>query len=449
MQTVTVAGAHGQTVTLNFDTDANADLARKLAAAITAGVNDTSIVPVDRTGIFPPPVPSGKTGELVQQTNGLTILSKGYDAVVDTANNAVIYGSGDKDESVLSSTGNLKFFAPGGSGTVAAGGGNNLIVISPADKGGWSINTGNGNDQILALGSGDDTINPGGGNNAISLGDGNNVVESTGDDTVVAGSGAETIAAFGPQILIYGNASKLNFTDVSGSATVIGGTGSDTFFGADGPDFVRGGTGGNNFLMAGFGGATLYGGGNGDQLYANGDQGQALHAGGGNETLVGAFSGGADTFYGGSGKTQIIGGSGNDTFVAGTGAATVTAGIGQDMFVFNNGQAGGKELVFNFTSGQDTIDLQGYGKHAIDQALDSQKVKGNTDTITLSDNTQVTFVGVTNLTASDFIATPGTGDDGDHDHGSGHGHGHGHGHGNGDSDGSDHVRNIVTGHSQS
>lgn len=445
MQTVTVAGAHGQTVTLNFDTNANADLARQLAAAITAGVNSASIVPVDRTGIIPPAVPPGKTGELVQQTDGLTILSKGYDAVVDTADNAVIYGSGDKDESVLSSTGNLKFIAAAGSGTVAAGGGNNLIMISPGDKGGWSINTGNGNDQIMALGSGDDVINPGGGNNAIMLGSGHDVIQSTGDDTVVAGSGAETIAAFGPQILIYGNASKLNFTDVGGSATVFGGTGSDTFVGADGPDLVRGGTGGNNFLMAGFGAATLYGGGNGDQLYSNGVQGQVLHAGAGNETLSGAFSGGADTFYGSSGRTQIIGGFGNDTFVAGSGAATVTAGLGQDMFVFNNGQAGGRELINAFVSGQDTIDLQGYGKHAIDKALDSQQVKGNTDTITLSDNTKVTFVGVTNLTASDFITTPGTGSDGDHDHDDSHGHGHGHG----DDDGHDHIRSIVTGHSHS
>jgi len=110
MATVTVAGAHGQTVTLSFDTNANAVLAQKLADAITSGVQAGSILPAVDTDGPPPPVPAGKTGEFVITENGAVILPQRYDAVVNTANDAIVFGSGDAGESVLSSIGNLTFF---------------------------------------------------------------------------------------------------------------------------------------------------------------------------------------------------------------------------------------------------------------------------------------------------------------------------------------------------
>lgn len=390
MPTVTVAGAHNQTVTLHYDSTTNAALARQLAAAITNGVNGGSIVPAVDTDGPPPSVPGGKTGEFVQTKDGVTVLPHGYKAVVDTAHDAVIYGSGDKGESVLASNGNLSFFATGGSGTVVGGGGHSLIFVPGNDAGAWSINTGNGDDTILALGNGRDTISAGGGHNAITLGDGNDRVTSTGDDTVVAGSGHETINAIGSgKDVVYGSGGTLFFVDAGAGATVFGGTGSDTFFGGSGPDVVHGGSAGHNFLQAGDGVATLFGGGNGDRLLAAGGQGQALHAGAGNETLFGGAAYGADTFYGGSGSTQITGGS------------------GKDVFAFVDGQAGGKATVQGFAHGRDLIDLEGYGKNAVKDALQSQHLVGLNNTITLSDNTTVTFIGVGKLTASDF--TGGTG----------------------------------------
>ena len=56
MSIVTVLGAHGQIVSLSFDTDANAALAGKLAAAITAGVRNGSIAPAADTDGPPPPL---------------------------------------------------------------------------------------------------------------------------------------------------------------------------------------------------------------------------------------------------------------------------------------------------------------------------------------------------------------------------------------------------------
>jgi hypothetical protein len=159
-----------------------------------------------------------------------------------------------------------------------------------------------------------------------------------------------------------------------------------------------------------------------------GSKGQALHAAGGHETLNGAFASGADTFYGSSGTTQMY------------------AGLGHDTFVFTDGQGGGKSTIQGFSHGKDLVDLQGYGKDAVADALKSQHVSGGSDTITLSDGTKVTFANVTSLTASDFVTSSGgssggggsgggsvggaSGGDCDDGRGSGHGH-HGH-------DGDDH-----------
>jgi Ca2+-binding RTX toxin-like protein len=441
MPTVTVAGTQGQVVSLTYDSAANAALAQKLAAAITFGLQAGTVVPAVDTDGPPPPVPAGKTGEWVQTQDGTAILPAGYKAVVDTAQDAIIFGSGDTGESVLSSTGDLNFFASKGSGTVAAGGGDNRIVLLSSDTGSWSINTGNGDDDVLAGGTGNDTVNAGGGENSITLGTGHDIVLSTGDDTVIAGSGEETIAATGKhRDLVYGNSSKLFFVTTEGSATIFGGTGSDTFFGGKGTDLVYGGTGGNNFLVAGTGHATLFGAGNGDQLFGMGNKAQALHAGAGNETLFGGA--GADTFYGGSGSSQIFGGFGADTFVAGTGGATITAGLSSNLFAFYNGQAGGTESISGFVSGRDLIDLQGYGTNEVTKALKSQQLTPGGDVITLSDHTTITFAGIGSLSASDFVTSSGSAGGTESISGS---KGHHAGMGDGDVDNHAHLRNGILG----
>jgi len=129
----------------------------------------------------------------------------------------------------------------------------------------------------------------------------------------------------------------------------------------------------------------LFGGGDGDQLFASGAAGQELHAGAGNETLNGVFASGADTFFASTGNTTIAGGG------------------GPDLFVFTNGQSGGTDLIQNFMSGQDTINLQGYGKNEVADALKSQTVAAGSVTITLSDSTKITFANVGSLTAKDFF----------------------------------------------
>lgn len=413
MPHVTVLGANNQTVTLTYDSAGNAAIAAQIAAAITHGVEDGSIIPVNGgSGAVqvPPPLPAGKLGEYVQKHDGLSSMLPGYADVVVTAASATVLGSGDANEAILSSEGHLTFIATGGSGTVVAGGAQHghshadgdLIIVPGSDGGNWGIYTGGGNDTVLALGGGNDTIAAGSGHNSIVLGDGNDSVQSTGNDTITTGGGHDTIDATGAtRDLVLGGAGDLTFVGGSGSVTLFGGAGSDTFMGGSGRAVIYGGQGGNNSLLGGTGRATLFGGGSGDSLYAQGTKGQDLFAGIGNETLSAASSSGRDSLVAGSGADSLIGGSGKDTFVGGTGSATMLGGSGHDVFSFIKSLNGGTDLVVNFTS-VDKIDLQGYGPHAVQNALDSQTFANGSVTITLSDNTRVTFAGLSELTKGDF-----------------------------------------------
>jgi Ca2+-binding RTX toxin-like protein len=445
---VTVLGSQAQIVTLSYDSSSNAALATQLAGLITDGIRTLEIIPASDASGRLPPVPRGKTGEYTQLDSGTTILPRGYDAYVTTAPNAVAFGSGDANESILSGeTTNLTFIAGDGSGTVVAGGGTNRLVIAASDRGAWSLNTGNGNDVILALGSGDDTIAAGAGRNAILLGTGSNLVMSVGDDTVTAGNsggaatsgrgdeggdhrgirggkdsgsdqseskrqgmspgaGADTIDATGAKSdVVFGGSGDLLFLGGSGGATIFGGSGSETYIGgAGGSQVVHGGSAGSNFLFAGDGAATLFGGGNGDNLFAFGDHDQTLIAGSGRETLSAAFSGGNDLLIAGSGNNSLVGGTGADTFVGGSGHDTVFAtNPGASLFEFIKGQAGGTELVQDVFAATDVhIHLSGYGAGEAAHALTSQHAAGGGVTISLTDGTKVTFQNISHLNSSNF-----------------------------------------------
>jgi len=423
MPSVTVLGVSHETITLNYDSAANAHIATIIAAAITRGIENGSVTAVG--GGFgaiqiPPPLTGGKIGEFVQSHDGLSIMLPGYKDVVVTAGIATVLGSGDANEAILSSEGELTFIATGGSGTVVAGGahdpsrrndargngrghaGGDLVIVPASDNGNWGIYTGGGNDTVLALGGGNDTIAAGGGHNLIELGGGHDSVLSTGHDTIHTGSGSDTIDATGDaRDLVLGGTGRVVFVGGAGAVTLFGGAGSDTFEGGSGRAVVYGGQDGHNSLLGGSGTATLFGGGAGDHLFAQGAKTQALIAGTGNETLSAMTATGNDSLVAGSGKDLLIGGSGNDTFFGGTGASTMDGGSGKDIFAFVKSLDGGTDVVMNFTSA-DKIDLQGFGKHAVEDALTSQTFANGSVTITLPDNTRVTFAGISQLTKSDF-----------------------------------------------
>ena len=409
MASVTIVGSGSQTMSLSFDATANYALAQKLAAQINKGVaNGTIVTSTDGTV----PLAHGVTGAYLQTLGGFVSLPPGY---TSDASNVASFGpaevlsfsgaSGQKDLSDEHT--DLTFIAPAGSGSVVAGGGNNQLRVG--GPGNWSLNTGSGNDIIAAIGSGNNTIEAGGGNNALYLGSGHDLIISVGNDSILGGSGAETVnATGGGRDFVQGGASDLLFLGGTAGATILGGSGSDTYFGSTNPhvakQLVIGGSAGNNLLWAGDGAATLGGGGSGDQLFAYGQSGQVLTAGSGNETLTAAFSGGNNSLTAGSGSDQLIGGTGADTFAGGKGADTVIAGTGADVYAFIKGHAGGTELVQGiFDPAAIRISLQGYGPHEVAEALASQHVAAGSVTIDLSDGTRVTFQNVTELQKSNFV----------------------------------------------
>jgi Ca2+-binding RTX toxin-like protein len=406
MYTVTVAGAHGQTTTLTFDSAANAALATQIAAQIANSIAHHSEI-AENSAYGPPPPLNGLRGLWTQSTSGVTILPKGYDDVVSNAANAVIFGSDDPNENILTGAGNLTFVAAGGSGTIDTGAGLDLISILASDTGSWKIRTGGGNDAILDYGRGHDTIVAGSGHNQILLGGGVYQVVSVGNDVITDGAGAVTINAAGSTgksgEVVFGGSGSLNFIGGAGNATIIGGSGSETVAGGSGALYAAGGRKGDNLLTGGTGQATLFGGGNGDTLIAAGSAAQQLHAGSGNETLLGGSATGSDTFYGGAGKDLITGGHGADTYVAGSGHATVNAVGSSNVFEFIHGHSGGTMVVDDLTSASQVhIVLSGYGSHQVANAVAGQISGANSVTVTLSDHTQITFENITHLTARNF-----------------------------------------------
>ncbi len=251
---------------------------------------------------------------------------------------------------------------------------------------------------------GNDTITTGTGTNLIVPGSGSDIIVAHGTDTILPGAGGvDTVFAVGHVIEGVG-AGTLFFINGQNTSTVIGGgTGNAFINGGSGGGLFAAGAGGGSLVFAGTGASTVFGVANGDVLFAGGSAPDLLLAGGGNETLTGIGSTGANVLRGGSGNDLIGGGAGAETFYAGLGSDTFLGGSGADLYVFADGDAGGRDLVVGFYQGKgDLVSLQGYGPDAVSTVLAQQTASGAGTTITLGDNTSITFAGVSHLTASDF-----------------------------------------------
>jgi Ca2+-binding RTX toxin-like protein len=422
MPTVTVAGATNQVFGVSYSATDAAGGARTLANIITQQVRSGAAGPFT---VYDGSNSRTATGVLaVSSVDNLMALGAGVkDVIVNGGNgdgaqaNSIIGAAGMSGVNVLADGGGLYYFTGAGStGKIVAGDGNNVIGTATAGGGAFTIQTGSGNDIILAL-TGNNTIAAGTGMNRIFLGTGNNVVFSSGADTIAGAAGtsptapgaggSDTIAVTGSNSdLVFGRTSNIYFINGSGQSTVSGGTGSDTVFaGAGGGEFFAG-SGGNSVLVGGAGKATFVGTANGDNLQAGGSLGDVLLAGAGNETLTGSNSTGNDTFRAGTGSDALILGSGSDTVIAYTGSATVYGGTGTFLFAAVNGSAGGTDVLTNFDVAKgDRVGLFNYGPNAVQAALATATVNTagtGATTITLSDNTKITFNGVTNLNSSYF-----------------------------------------------
>ncbi|SLN21911.1 RTX-I toxin determinant A from serotypes 1/9 [Pseudoruegeria aquimaris] len=154
-----------------------------------------------------------------------------------------------------------------------------------------------------------------------------------------------------------------------GNDDLRGGDGDDVMFGEAGDDKLHGGSGddelsggeGNDKILGGTGNDSLDGGSGDDKLMSGGGhdtvEGGAgndyIHAGGGDDVIDGGA--GADKIVGGAGSDVISGGAGNDHLWGGNWAADGSS----DTFVVARG--GGSDMVHDFESGHDVVDLSDYG----------------------------------------------------------------------------------------
>ena len=137
-------------------------------------------------------------------------------------------------------------------------------------------------------------------------------------------------------------------------------------------------------MAGGAAGTTLFGGGDGSAITYSGHVGAGYYvAGSGNETLNASAS------------------TTNDTIIAGSGSAAFTGGSGLDTFIFYHSLTslvgGGVELIANF-SPADRVDLVGYGVNSATTALRTAVSDNAGTTISLSDNTKITFLNFADVT---------------------------------------------------
>ena len=104
------------------------------------------------------------------------------------------------------------------------------------------------------------------------------------------------------------------------------------------------------------GSSDINGTGNGSANTITGNSGaNRLIGGSGDDQLYG--NDGADILTGGSGGDQLYGNDGADRLIGGIGNNTLTGGAGNDIFSINTGD--GRDLITDYTSGEDSIQLLG------------------------------------------------------------------------------------------
>jgi Ca2+-binding RTX toxin-like protein len=323
-------------------------------------------------------------------------LKAGAQGIVLTGDEAATIIGRGIHEVLIGNQGNDTIDAAGGTGTVIAGDGNNLI------------RTGNSDGLTIIVGKGDNTIDLQHGNDLITTLGGKQTINLTGDvkSAVIGGSGDRTIndtdnAAGGAAITVSGGHNTIYTNqDTSIHATTgvevhQSGHGTLDFVGA-GDDLLYLGSGDDTVVEAGA--ATVHGG-KGQLWFQGGVGNESVQAGSGDATLFGGS--GHDFFAAGGGFTTMIAGTGDDTFVGGSHSDLIDGqGAKSNVFEFDRSAHGGFHAITNFTEGRDKIDLVGYDTtSAFNHA---QAIGGNTVIMLDSGKTEIVLTGFTNLQKSDF-----------------------------------------------
>lgn len=110
------------------------------------------------------------------------------------------------------------------------------------------------------------------------------------------------------------------------------------------------------------------------------------------------------------GNDRLISGTGNDIMwgdIAYSGSGTspldlISVTTGQDVFVFSTNN--GNDTIHDFRHGEDKIELKGIGVANFGELM-SHLQSGETNTVITFESNTITVIGVTELTAADFVFT--------------------------------------------
>ena len=308
-------------------------------------------------------------------------------------------------------------------------GGNDSLFGNQGDD---TLKGGAGNDAVVG-GQGDDTIVGGTGNDKL-WGDGIHFdghkaslppTGETGNDTFVfaPGHGDDTIFDFEPDadtIDLSGFSRGIAWFDLRNSMTATDdglkidlsqwGGGTVTLRGIDSPDeltedmFVLADA---SVTLTGTDGADRLRGGAGNDTLSGGDGNDILHGYQGDDTLEGGA--GDDSIFGYEGDDIIVGGAGDDNLF-GDGVygddvhtdGTPTGETDNDTFVFAPG--GGNDTIYDFTDGEDAIDLTAFTGIAGFADIDARQ-DGNNVVIEFSGNNSITLQNflLSDLDETDFV----------------------------------------------
>ncbi|MBU2168432.1 MAG: hypothetical protein KKF88_11405 [Alphaproteobacteria bacterium] len=265
-----------------------------------------------------------------------------------------------------------------------------------------------------------------------------------GHDTLLGGSGNDSLFGEAGDDRLFGDDGIDFLVGGDGNDVLKGGVGADALYGGNGDDILwGGGSFDTDILVGGEGNDILRGdsrqadydlldGDAGDDLYwvDTGDDLTFEDVGGGNDTvyadvrvpnagvylyanvenliLVGttAFGVGNDLdnlMVGSSSDNWLLGGDGDDVMTGGAGNDVLFGEAGADVFVFERGTGG--DVIGDFTSGEDRIDLRDHGFTSFEQIAGNFGQVASDGAINLRNGDVIILHDVTmaDLTAADFI----------------------------------------------
>ncbi|MGD8106304.1 M10 family metallopeptidase C-terminal domain-containing protein [Pantoea sp. FN0302] len=247
-----------------------------------------------------------------------------------------------------------------GNDTLYGNDGNDTLY---GDSGSDRLYGGNGND-VLYGGLDIDTLYGDSGLDRLYGNDGNDLLYGAlGNDTLYGENGNDRLFGGEGDDLLYGANGIDTLYGENGHDRMYGGEGDDLLYGNNGNDRLYG-ENGHDRLFGGEGDDLLYGNNGNDRLY--GENGHdRLYGGESNDLLYGGS--GNDTLYGENGIDRLEGGAGADHLYGGGGADKLYGGAGNDRFIFTSAKdslSGLRDLIGDFTSGSDKIDLSALDSHA-------------------------------------------------------------------------------------